>query len=133
MDINTILQNGLTSIFKDGALTTNITIISYAIPSGSYDDNTTQTITGSIVTSGLVFPVRGKFGSEESLLLEQGKLKNNDKVLYIGSINTSGNLLLDIQGNKYAIIPDGIKTWDITGSTAYNKIFVRLSNTGSLY
>lgn len=133
MDINTTMQNGLSNIFKIGGLTSNITFISYSIPTDGYDDDTTQSVTGSVTTSGLVFPVRNKFGSEESLLLEQGKLTTSDKILYVGSVNLSGNLLLDINGNKYGIIPNGIQTWDVAGSTIYNKIFIRKSTTGSLY
>lgn len=133
MSVNNILEKGLKSIFKAGAFTTDITFISYSIPSGSYDDDTTQSVTGSVTTSGLVFPVRSRFGSEEALLLEQGKLKTSDKVLYTGSVNTSGNLLLDINGANFAIIPQGIHRWEVTDSTIYNKMFIRESTTGSLY
>lgn len=133
VDINSKLTNGLNKIFKFGGLTTEITFISYTIPSGSYDDDTTQTITGSVTTSGLLFPVRNKFGSEESLLMEQGKLKTSDKVLYVNNVQTSGNILIDIHEQKYAIIPNGIQSLETAGSTIYQKLFIRSSTTGSLY
>ena len=114
-------------------ITNLVKVISYTIPTGSYDDYTIQTITGSQYISGLVFPVRGAQGSEEALLLEQGKLLTKDKVLYTGSFSTSGNLLFDIQGDKYGIVPNGIHTWTSAGSTIYNKIYIRYTQTGSLY
>ena len=133
MDIKSDLDNGLNYIMSTGGLSSTINIISYSIASGSYDDDTTQTLIGSNVISGLVFPIKGSYGSSEALLLSEGKLLTNDKMLYTGSVNISGNILIDIKGSKYSVVPDGIHTYEINGSTIYNKMYIRQSTTGSLY
>lgn len=133
MTVQNILNDGIDYIFKNGGLTTTINIIEYTFDSGSYDDDTTQTITGSQTISGLIFPIKSSQGSEEALLLEQGKLLTQDKIMYVGSLNTSGNLLIEIQGDNYTIIPDGIQQWTVSNNTIYNKIFLRQSLGGSLF
>jgi len=116
-----------------GGLTTTVSLISFTFTDSDYDDVTTQTLIGSEVVSGLIFPIRGKQGSEEAMLMEQGKLLTKDKVLYTGSVNTSGNILVDIQGEKYTIINEGVKDWGVTGSTIYTKLFLRHTIPGSLF
>lgn len=133
MTVTNILNNGIDYIFKNGGLTTTVNIIEYSFDSGSYDDATIQTLTGSQTVSGLIFPIKSAQGSEEALLLEQGKLLTQDKLLYVGSLNTSGNLLIEVQGDKYAIIPDGIHQWTAANDTIYNKIFLREALGGSLF
>ena len=127
------LRNGIDKLMKYSGYTSLVKVITYTIPTGSYDDYTVQSVTGSQYISGLIFPVRASQGSEEALLLEQGKIQTKDKVLYTGSFSISGNLLFDIQGDKYAIIPNGIHTWTSAGSTIYNKIYLRYATAGSLY
>ena len=133
MAINSFLEAGINKIMNIGGLSITVNILSYTFSSGSYDDDVVKTLTGSFITSGLLFPIKSKFGSEESLLLEQGKILTKDKVLYTGSVNISGNQIIDIKGDKYTIIPDGIQSWDCAGSTIYNKMFLRHTITGSLY
>ena len=43
-------------------------------------------MTGSNVVSGLVFPIKATQGSNEAMLLEQGKLLTKDKILFCGLI-----------------------------------------------
>jgi len=132
-DINTIFRNGLNFLQSQG-INTTITQINYTISDSDYDDVTTQTIGGSGTISGLVFPVRGTQGSYEAMLLEQGKIRTNDKHLYLlGSINLSGNLIFDINGEKYTLIPDGIRVWENAGSHIYSEAFVRFVVGGSLF
>ena len=134
MTVKSILDAGRNKIFGDGGLTTTISIINFNLNPADYDDEVLyQSIAGSNVISGLVFPIRSRGGSEEALLLQQGKLLTKDKVLYTGSVNFSGNVLIDIKGEKYAIIPDGIHTYEANGSTIYSKIFIRTSLSGSLF
>jgi len=128
-----ILQKGVDKILSVGGMTTDVNVISYTFASGSYDDNMTQTITGSKTIAALVFPVRSSEGSEEALLLQQGKLLTKDKILYTGSFNSSGNLLFDINNDKYAIIPDGIHQWNAANTEIYNKLYLRHILAGSLY
>lgn len=133
MTIYSKFVRGRDKLFRSAGFTSDITFIAYTIPSDSYDDDTTQAVSGTSTTSGVVFPVTASRGSTESLLLEQGKLTTNDKMLYVGSANLSGNLLIDINNTKYGIIPNGIETWEVSGSVVLNKIFIRQSTTGSLY
>jgi hypothetical protein len=133
MNIKSILDNGRELIMKTGGLSTQINIISFAVVPTSYDDDITQTITGSVTISGLVFPITTKFGSREALLLEQGKVLTTDKTLFIGSANLSGNILVGIGSNKYSIIPDGVTKYEIGGNQIYNKLFIRNIVGGSLW
>lgn len=134
MTANEILRNGLDKLFSVGGLSTTIDIYNYTFDSNSYDDNITKILTGSITTSGLIFPIKGKQGSEEALLMEQGKITTQDKILYTGSLNLTGSgNLVEIDGNNYTIIPDGVKSWDLGNDNIYNKIYLRYSQTGSLF
>lgn len=116
-----------------GGLSTQINIVSFSVVSNSYDDDTTKMLNGSSLISGLVFPIRNKFGSQESLLMEQGKLLTSDKTLFIGSTNLSGNILIEIGSDKYTIVPDGITRYEVGGQQIYNKIYIRKTLGGSLW
>ena len=131
--IDGFLTNGLDFLMTTAGLSTSVNFIAFTIGSTSYDDTTTQTVAGSSIISGLLLPITSSQGSTEALLLEQGKILTTDKVLFTGSVNTSGNLLIGINGKKYSIIPDGIYTYDVAGSNIYNKFFLRQSITGSLW
>ncbi|MCK5625126.1 hypothetical protein KAI04_04770 [Candidatus Pacearchaeota archaeon] len=130
-DINTTLINGLNNLFSHAGISTSINIIEYNFIESDYDDERIQTQTGSNVVSGLVFPIKSSQGSSEALLLQEGKLLTNDKVLYIGSCNVSGAVVVELQNDFYTIIPDGIQTWDVNGSTVYSKMFIRKNLGGS--
>ena len=135
-NLNPFFNKGLTYLFNQAGLLNQVNIISYTINAGSYDDDTVQTLTGSRVISGLIFPVESVPGSQEALLLERGELLTKDKVLYAGSFSTSGNLLFEVgskTGDWYTIIPDGIQTYEVNGSIVFNKIFLRHTIPGSLF
>lgn len=133
MSIKTILDEGIEKLMGIGGISNTISIIDFTRTSGSYDDDITQTITGSNVVSGLLFPVKSVQGSTEALLLEQGKIQTNDKLLYCGSVNISGNILIEINNDNYVVVPDGIEQWDINGSTIFNKMYIRYAVGGSLW
>jgi len=89
-------------------------------------------------TSGLVMPIRGKEGSTESLLLNQGKLIDSDKKMYVNGslLFTGSSLSVDVQlgsptGDIYTTIPDGGEMWEAEGIPVYKKLFIRRL-TGSL-
>ena len=133
--VASILEKGLKVLFKHGQIN-QINVNTFAINTGSYDDEAVSTLSGSFVTSGLVFPIMSQQGSSEALLLEQGKILTKDKVLYTGSFSTSGNLVIEV-GSKtadwYTIIPDGIQSWEVNGSIIFNKMFLRHTIPGSLF
>jgi len=104
-----------------------------------WDDETTLAQSGnSTWVSGVVFPIRGREGSTESLLLKQGKLLDSDKKVFVnGSIAFTGSIYgVDVQlgsptGDLYSVIPDGGEMWEISSTPIYKKQFLRRL-TGSL-
>ena len=103
-----------------------------------YDEATGLVQSGNnLWTSGIVFPVKSD-GSDESVLMSQGKLTNTDSRLYVnGSLSFAGSIhMVDIQigsptGDLYTTILDGGITWDAEGTPVYKKQFIRRL-TGSL-
>lgn len=88
--------------------------------------------------SGVVFPLKTTEGSDDAVLLEQGKLQNKDKKLYVnGSINFAGiNDTVKIQlgsptGDIYSTIPLGAKVQSIGTDDIYRKQYIRFLQTGS--
>lgn len=113
--------------------------INYYVPDESYDDETVQNMVGSYWISGTIFSVRGKQGSEEAMLIEQGKLSTQDKVLYISggaTLNSSG-LLIGVGSPgfvNYSLVPLGDFYYDTNAVTVYKKLYIRkVLDTGSLY
>jgi len=104
-----------------------------------YDEATEIIQSGTdLWVSGIVFPVHGKEGSAESVLMSQGKLIDSDKTLFTnGSINFTGSIhMVDIQlgsptGNLYTTIPDGGIVYETEASPVYKKQYIRRL-TGSL-
>jgi len=104
-----------------------------------WDDESTLAQSGNnLWISGIVFPINAREGSVESLLLEQGKLIDSDKRLYVhGSVLFTGSTqLVEVQlgsptGDLYTTIPDGGIEWGVQGQPVYKKQFIRRL-TGSL-
>ena len=95
-----------------------------------YDDDLALTQSGnSLNISGIVFPLKTREGSEDSVLLAQGKLQNQDKVLYLnGSIATTGvsdTVQFIIGSTTYSTIPDGAKVQMIGNEAIYKKQYIR--------
>ena len=103
-----------------------------------WDDAQTLTKSGNDVwTSGLMFPVKSTFGSQEAILLEQGKIKTSDKKMFIaGDIETTDTMKIGI-GNpvatEYSLIPEGVLAYPPEGTIVYKKMFLRNLPAGSLY
>lgn len=137
MGATEILTLGINSIFKEGN-NVLVKLINYSFTNSDYDDVLTQTLTGSTWISGIEFPIRGKQGSEEAMLMEQGKLLTKDKILFLNGsqqLNSSG-LLIGIGSptpSYYTIINDGVRTWSLAGSIMYNKLFLRHTIPGSIF
>jgi len=129
-----LLIDGLAQIIPNG-FNTIANVYKVSFTAGSYDDEQVVTINGSFLSSGLLFPIRGKQGSQEAMLMEQGKLLTQDKVIYLNSTtNFNGSAyLFNIGGSIYSVVPDGITNWQITGSTIYNKVYLRYQKGGSLF
>jgi len=104
-----------------------------------YDEATELMQSGTdLWISGVVFPVRGREGSTEGVLLQQGKLIDSDKKVFVnGSIAfTGGTQLVDVQlgsptGNLYTTIPDGGIMYETNATPVYKVQYLRRL-TGSL-
>ena len=105
-----------------------------------YDDSGDLVQSGTdIFISGAVFPLKNREGSEDSVLLQQGKLQDKDKKLYVnGSIDfTSVSDVCKIHlgsptGEVYSTIPLGGKAPEANGEKIYKKQYIRfLGTTGS--
>jgi hypothetical protein len=129
----TFLNDGMRYILPHGNQVL-VKLINYTTNEADFDDVLVQTLTGSTYVSGLIFPIKSKMGSSEALLMEQGKLKTQDKVLYTGScqVNTSG-LVINIGTEYYTMIPDGVQKYTIGNSIIYQKMYIRQTLPGSLF
>lgn len=123
-----------------------ISIKYYNTTAGSVwdDDVTLSEITGSAVyTSGVVLPLTNKFGSEDSNLVEQGKLSTMDQKLYVnGSLDFTGigsNIQVKIglgdgtsSTDVYTIIPLGGIPYEVQGVQIFKRVYIRRLDNGSL-
>jgi len=101
-----------------------------------YDDEVTLSSPVDTWASGNVQQVDSLSNSQDALLVQQGKLLQNDiKVYVLGTIDTSGTWKMGLGSphrEEYAPIPDGIQTHFINGSPIYKKLFLRVLPNGSL-
>ncbi|MHA1876723.1 MAG: hypothetical protein ACTSUC_09805 [Promethearchaeota archaeon] len=131
MAIHTNLINGLNNII--GKAGDTLLIKYYTIALGSvWDDDTTLSDAGSLWISGVVMPLDKTEGSQDSVLLEQGKLIDQDKRIYIhGSIAMTGSeRKVSIQvgsptGEEFSTIPIGGQVWEVQGKPVYKKQYIR--------
>jgi len=141
MTYKDVLAHGFSNIVdKAGKI---IRVRYYTMTIGSvWDDDTTLTeVTGSEVwTSGIVLPLDNRPSSADSLLVEQGKLTNQDQRLYVhGSLVLTGSefktkiqLGSSTTAETYSIIEPGAITYEAQGQQIYKKVYIRRLTTGSL-
>jgi len=122
-----------------------ITIKYYSMVTGSvYDDEVTLSeVTGSTVwTSGIVFPLNNKYGSEDYNLVEQGKLSLHDQRLFVnGSLDftSTGSIFKvkigmngsPIQADNFTMIPIGGLPIEVGAVQIYKKVYIRKLTAGS--
>jgi len=135
------LLNGFNEIINRAGAQLRIRYFTPTIGS-VWDDEFTLAQSGNdLWTSGVIMPLNNRRRSEESVLLEQGKLIDSDKKLYVnGSLTfTSGNVLVDVMlgsatENKqiYTTIPLGGITPEVEDTKIYKKQFLRRLTNGSL-
>lgn len=127
-EINEILKNGEMVRFK---------FFNFSGADTGYDDEVVITQSGvDTWVSGLIQPLSTLEGSDEAILVEQGRLLTNDLKMYIeGSAVASGLFNVGIgsptPSREYGIVPDGIESWEINGSSVYKKLFLRVLTNGS--
>lgn len=135
--VHTCLAKGFTNLVAVAGKQIGLTYYTQAIGS-VWDDDVTLTKSGSTIwTSGIVQPL----SSHDSLLVEQGKLIDNDLRLYShGSLLITGSeFQIEIQlgsatttDQLYTTIPLGAIMWEAEGVPVYKKTFIRKLSTGSL-
>lgn len=136
MSLANELQTEINQVLGHGKI---IRIKHYTISGAvaGYDDDVVLSQSGTdVYTSGLVFPLRGREGSSEAVLLQQGKLFSNDQSLFInGSVNVSGTLKIGLGSpvtGEYQMADPGVQTYSLEGTNIYHKIYIRHLPTGSL-
>lgn len=105
----------------------------------TYDESQDIIKSGADVwTSGVIFSLNTRQGSADSVLVQQGKLIDSDKKVYLaGSIALTGSSqMIDIQlgspsGDLFTTIPEGAISQEVEGAPVYQKVFIRRL-TGSL-
>ena len=137
------LSAGFANIISKAGKPTRIRYFS-EVAGSVWDDEVTLTeVTGSEVwTSGIVMPLSSKYGSEDVVLVEQGKLSNQDQRLYVnGSLDFTGlgsNFKVKIgmngsptQPDNYTLVPQGGIPYEIEGTQIYKKVYIRRLTNGS--
>ncbi len=141
MSVKDRLQGGFQRLLNLAG--TQILVRHFSTVIGSvWDDETTLTQVGTdIWTSGIVLPINARQGSHDSVLLEQGKLINEDLKLFVnGSLLITGSerLVTIAIGSPppadrtFTTIPDGTIRAEIEGTPVYKKVFLTRLTTGSL-
>lgn len=105
-----------------------------------WDDDTILTQSGAdVVTSGIVMVMNTQEGSQDSVLVQQGKLQDNDKRLFVnGSLLITGSdsqckiFLGSVAGDVYSTIPLGGIAPEVEGIPIYKKVYIRRLTNGSL-
>ena len=123
MAVASQISTDFTNIVQTYGVPVKIQMNTGSYVDSDYDESQVYAASGTLQTgSGMVFPL----GKDEIPMLEQGRLSQTDKVLYIGSefaIDSFADLL--VNGGSYVIAPAGMKTYQIEGTTIYNKVFIR--------
>jgi hypothetical protein len=103
-----------------------------------WDDDGSLAQAGSeLSTSGLIFPLDSTRGSEDAVLMEQGRLIDDDKRLYtLGSLTLAGSgtevkIYINYLGEYYTPIPYGGIVQQVEGVPIYKKSYIRRL-TGSI-
>ena len=133
MAIANELQTTFDEVLKYGDLV-RLKYYNVSFVGSYYDDGVTLTQSGSdLWASGLIQPI----GASDSVLLQQGKILNDDVKVYIGgNIQTSGlgpiKVGLGSPPTEHTILSDGQTIqWDVNGSAIYKKMYCRYLTNGS--
>ena len=140
MVTKTRLQAGLNKMIKSAGTPIKITYFT-ATPGSVYDDDIVLSQNGSAVwTSGVVLPIDATRGSFDSVLVEQGKLIEDDQRLFVvGSLNMTGSEQVVRIGlgspirDEFSIIPPGAIRAEVSSTAIYKKVYIRrIGGTGPL-
>lgn len=101
-------------------------------------DKDSFVLSGTVWTSGIVLPINTRRGSEDAVLVEQGKLQEKDKKLYtngsLGFVGIDQVIKVTIgspTGDVFSSIPLGGIKYDTMGIDVYKRQYLRHLPTGS--
>lgn len=133
-----ILSDGLRWMHNNAGRTLRVRYYTNS-PGSVWDDENVWTQSGTdLYISGAVLKIDSSRGSEDAVLLEQGRIRYDDTKLYVnGSIQTnSGNRVftMTVSGlnRVYQELPVGVYTPQYLGTDIMKKVYVRETHLGSL-
>ena len=91
----------------------------------SYDDEQLVNASGVSVSGGCILQ---PIGASDKQYIDQGLADWNDSKMFLaGSIDTKTNMqvLVGNNGSLYYVLPNGITRYDVSGTTIYQRVFVR--------
>lgn len=110
---------------------------------GIYDDDRTLTQSGNdLFTSGVIQEINTEKGSDDAVLMQEGRLKYGDRKVFIGSqIQTSSGarvLTIALSGASsvevvYRDITLGVHSGEFFGQDVWKKVYLRQTDGGSLF
>jgi len=122
---------------------TDIRLKYYAgsVSTAGWDDQQAFVQSGvDVWTSGVCLPILSMKGSNDAILVEQGKIKTSDKRFYVqGAISmdapAQGAIKIGLGSPttvEHSLIPDGVQAWPpLTNDIVYYRAFGRELSTGS--
>ena len=135
------LKSDFTKFVNAEGTTLRLKYYAGSVSTAEWDDAQAFTQSGADVwTSGVCLPILNIQGSSEAVLVEQGKIKTEDKRFYIQgevSLNapSQGSIKIGLGSpiiNEHSMIPDGVENWPpISGECVYKKLYGRILGTGS--
>ena len=135
------LSLGLTKMFQRAGTQISVTYFTATIGS-IYDEATSLSVSGTkLWTSGIVFPLDPQ-SATDSILLQQGKLSDNDLKLYthgsllltpvIGSTTLYTQVGIGSPGSMFSVIPLGGVSQQAEGIPIFKRIYLKKLKNGSL-
>ena len=142
MTLKNNFAKALNSIITKGGTQIRVRYFSQTVGS-VYDDDTTLTISGNdLWTSGIHLPLSKQFGGPDRILVEQGKLSQDDSKLFThGSLLfTSGVIQVKINvgsplnpDREYTMVPLGPTSVSVSATPIYRTVYLRkVGGVGSL-
>ena len=138
MSTGTNLALGLNKIITRAGIPIAVKYFTETVGS-VWDDDVALTFDSATWTSGVILPLDTREGSTDSVLVQQGKLIEQDMRLYVnGSLAFTGSdTQMKVQtgspsGEAYSLIPEGGITYQATGVNVYKKVYLRRLTNGSL-
>ncbi len=109
-----------------------------SVSNTDFDDAQVMTQSGNdVYTSGICFPIKATRGSTDAVLLEQGRITQNDKKIYIaGDVATTDIMKIGLGSPVYqehSIIEKGVISYPPTsnGDYIYKQMFCQELSNGS--